>query len=281
MKSQRKLPEVTRVQNPTGFRQRALVARIVRMGVSSLVGAIARTILPPPARAAVKRAAFGRFERIGQDCGGMLTHDVYASLYDHVATAPEGDVVEVGGASGAGSITMALALIESGKRGNVITVEKMTGGSRDAFGSYDDNLARFAQNVATWSVTDRVRLFPNWLSYENSSEVIALLDTGRVGALMCDADGMLHRDFEIFWPLLAPEGVIIIDDYHERHSPKHALTYALLNQLEEWKLFERTHQIGDTVFGRKPDGGNISALDRAHCDAIAEAVERDFEAQRL
>ncbi len=248
------------------------------MSASSLIFSAARAILPASLRRSIRRQLFGRFEKIAQDADGMLTYNLYARMYEYISNEPDGgDIVEIGGALGAGTITMALALKESGKRGKVITVEKMVGGSRDQYGNFQENLARYKQNLKNWKVDDRTLLFSDWLSYENGHKVLDLVESEELTALMCDADGLLHRDFEIFWSRLRSGGLIIIDDYDPTMSSKHVITYQLLSQLTEWGLFEEIELLSDTIFGRKPEGGDISKLDRARCEAIVEKAKADFE----
>ncbi len=248
------------------------------MQMPLFMGKVARALLPARTRAALKRLIYGRFERIVQDTGGMLTPAVYARIHQCVLSAPDGDIIEIGGASGAGTISMALALLESGKRSKVISVEKMIGGSRDEFGGFEENLARYESNLDRWGVRDHVELFPHWLTYENGREVLDRVGSEEISLMMCDADGLLHRDFELFWPRLRTGAVIIVDDYHPSLTVKHAITQHLLDQLEKWGLFEREAIIGETVFGRKPEGGDIRALDREACDARVQEIQREFAA---
>ncbi|MGH7898555.1 MAG: hypothetical protein ACREQQ_11420, partial [Candidatus Binatia bacterium] len=80
------------------------------------------------------RTLHPRFLDLKRRAGGMLPAAVYHRLYDEVVKLPDLDIVEVGGAAGAGSIAIALAMQESSKRSKLVVVERCEGGSRVPFG---------------------------------------------------------------------------------------------------------------------------------------------------
>jgi hypothetical protein len=91
---------------------------------------------------------------------------------------------------------------------------------------------------------------------------------------MHDADGRLDRDFLVFWPLLRPGGLIIIDDYQEHGSHNHVLTYRLLNQMIKWKLFTPSFMMRNSIIGYKPANSDIRQLDVDVCLRIIRDCER-------
>ena len=144
------------------------------------------------------------------------------------------------------------------------------------YGGKTENLNRLQRNLRRFGVQNRCVIFPEYLTFENGKEVLDLIETPQIAALMMDADGWIHRDFYFFWPRLHPDGLIIVDDYEEARDAKHDLTFHLLNNLIAWGLFEKIDTIGSTVFGRKPAGGDIRKLDLRVCKEIVESVSRKY-----
>lgn len=239
---------------------------------------------------AYNRIRYPRFHRLRREAGGMLPPMVYQRLYREVRRLPDLDVVEVGGAAGAGSIAIAQAMGETGKRARLILVERCELGSRAAFGGREENLARLRRHLEHFGVADRVVVYPHELTMENGAEVLALVSTPEIAAFIHDADGQIDRDFRLFWPRLREGGLIVVDDFvnlaefrpvSERHpdgGTKCLRTFRLLNRFIEWGLFEPFAQVQSTVFGRKPPGADFSRFDPAICEAILETVSREREA---
>jgi predicted O-methyltransferase YrrM len=233
-------------------------------------------------------ALHGRFYAVKHFCDGMLQPGTYRALYDAIYRAPEGDILEVGAAAGAGSIVMAWALADAGRDSKVVSVEKCEGGSRLDFGDRDSNYARLMANLRAFGAVERVDLFPHYLTGENAGDLVARFDTPRLGGLVLDADGRLDRDFRLMWPRLSPGAPIVVDDYenYATYEPrtsrmpdggmKKLLTYRLLNQLEDWGLFVRDRQLGDTVFGHKPMHDDFSAFDRAALERIVSTLDEEY-----
>lgn len=223
-----------------------------------------------------------RFKRLKQQTGGMLPYEVYTRLYEEAFALPDLDIIEVGGAGGAGSIALAWGLRDSGKTGNILVVEKCERGSRDSLGDYASNLQRLVERFETFGVGDFVQIFPHSLTFENGSEVLGMFETRRIGALVHDADGRVDRDFLFFWPSLIDGGLIVVDDYDDRFQRevlkdgrvrwygKKALTVRLLDQMQAWGLFEPTWQCENTVFGIKPPGADFGRFDQALCDLLVQ-----------
>lgn len=252
---------------------------------------------PPPVQQAYFRARdtakymrHGRFFALKQFTHGMLSPTVYEELYKRVRDLPEGDVVEIGGAHGAGSIAMGWAMRDSAKNSKIITVEKCEGGSRSDFGGHAENLDTIVANLTAFGVADKVDLFPHYLTEENAADLIAKINTPKLAGLILDADGRLDRDFKLFWDRLIPGALIVVDDYDNKpeykaineRSPdggtKKVLTYRLLNKLEQWGLFERDVLMGDTLFGRKPQQDDFSAFDATALSKIVDDVEAERRA---
>jgi predicted O-methyltransferase YrrM len=202
------------------------------------------------------------FAQIKRTANGMLAPEVYRAIYETASAVQSGNALEVGTAHGAGTICMALGLETAGNPGRVITIDKIEGGSRDAFGSVEDNIKIIESNFARFGVADRIDLHVG-----SAGEIASQLPQDlRLGLLMLDADGAIDRDFALFYNSLLPGAPIIIDDYKPdfvrlyrngrrvRTDQKRRLTALLVDYFEGQGLLERSQLINETWFGRKPAG---------------------------
>ncbi len=231
-----------------------------------------------------------RFREIKVKSHGMLTPGAYRALYEVAQAAPDLDLVEVGAASGASSICLALGMIDSNKSSKLITVEKLEGGSRIEVGDYDANYNLLTSNMQAFNVLDQVRLFPHYLTVENAPQMKELIKTDQIGALVHDADGRIDRDFYLFWELLPDNAAIVIDDCEdipqfreqsERYpdgGTKMLTTYRLTQLFIEWGLFKLDRMIRGTAFGHKPAGADFSKMDMDTCQAIVDKIMEEREA---
>ncbi len=228
-----------------------------------------------------------KFYDLKQEAGGMLWPRTYKKIYELCRDLPDLDIIEVGGATGAGSIAIALGLKDANKESKSIVVEKCQGGTRSDVGGYQDNLNLIQSHFAKFQVQDQIVLYPHELTFTNGSEVLGLVQTSGISALIHDADGRIDRDFFLFWEYLQPGGLIIVDDYadHPKYKPiderhpqggiKSVMTYRLLNQLVKWGLFEKTCKIGNTIFGRKPVKADFSRFELGTCQEIIAQVQQE------
>jgi predicted O-methyltransferase YrrM len=233
---------------------------------------------------AINGLLFPQFFRLKLGTAGLLPARVYREIYLRTRELPDLDIVEVGAGSGSATIAMALALNEAGRQGKIVSVEKCEGGSRLDYGDRVTNLSLLETNLVQFRVRDRVVLYPHHLTLENGPEVVSQIRTGQIAALVHDADGRIDRDFALFFPLLRPGGLVIIDDYENRaaYQPvsarypdggtKSLLTFRLLNQLMRWGLVTRRRVVGNTFFGRKPEGADFSRFDADACRRIVADV---------
>jgi predicted O-methyltransferase YrrM len=229
---------------------------------------------------------YRRYHALKRNANGMLSAKVYKEIYDRISPLPDLDIVEIGGAAGAGSIAIAWAIKESHKSSRLIVVEKCKGGSRSDFGSYDENLQIIQRNFARFGVEEVVLLYPHELTFDSGSAVTSLIGTSQIAGMMLDADGRIDRDFYLFWPLLCPNGLIIVDDYasqakfqrkterHPQGGMKSLVIYNLLNQFIDWGLFEPSCKRGATIFGYKPADADFKQFDLQRCEDIIQEIER-------
>lgn len=237
------------------------------------------------------RLRYPRFYALRKQAGGMLSPAVYERIYKEIQLEPDLDVVEIGGAAGAGSIALYQGMRDSGKHARLVVVERCEGGSRSDFGGREENLRQLQENFRSFGVTENVKIFPHELTIENGEEVLRLCTTRELAAFIHDADGHIDRDFSLFWPRLRSRGLIIIDDYdplphfvdvsarYPEGGIKGVLTYRLINQFIDWGLFESTAKVGITLFGRKPAAARWSYFNLDRCREIHESVKRERDEQ--
>ncbi|HEY9622356.1 MAG TPA: class I SAM-dependent methyltransferase [Crinalium sp.] len=228
-----------------------------------------------------------RFYNLRKQTNGLLLPIAYKKIYKLCRQLPDLDVVEIGGATGAGSISIAWAMKESGKQSKLIVIEKCQGGTRIDVGGYSENLELIQNHFKTFNVQDQIHLFPHELTLTNGKQAIDLIHTPEIAAFIHDADGRIDRDFYLFYPLLKPGGLIIVDDYaneakyqavsdrHPMGGAKSIITYRLLNQIMEWGLFKPIHKIGKTIFGIKPLDADFKQFSLETCQAIIHGVEQE------
>jgi predicted O-methyltransferase YrrM len=220
-----------------------------------------------------------------KESGGMINPRTYKKLYDEIYKLPDKDIVEVGGATGGASIFIAKAMKSSGKKSNLLVIEKCAGGSRTELGDYNKNKKLILDNFKRFNIREKITPFLEELTFEKGPLVKNFIKTDQISAIIHDADGRIDRDFSLFWELLMPEGLIVIDDYanipvykeiSERYpagGTKYLITYHLLNQFIEWGLFEEVFRIGKTIFGKKPKNASFDKFSLARCNEILEKIE--------
>ena len=207
---------------------------------------------------------------VKKKANGMLSIDVYQEMY-HLAQKVEQNttILEIGTAHGAGTISLALG---SQGKNRIASIDKITGGSRDKFGTLEENKVIIKNNFKYFGV-EKVIDF-----YIGTSTEIAphLPEELTISMLVIDADGAIDRDFELFYNKLLPGSTIIIDDYSNyvrikkdkkitRIDQKFRLTHMLVSFMEQASLLKKNKVIDSTYFGIKPqnqkDDVNFSQYD--------------------
>jgi len=228
---------------------------------------------------------FPRFTILKKWYGGMLPPKVYHKIYKIIKDLPDLDIVEIGGASGACSITVAKAMKASGKKGKLIVVEKYEGGSRSSIGNYELNYSYIIDNFRRAGVDEYISLFPHEITYDNTEKIYDLIKTSKISCLIHDADGRIDRDINLLFSYLCPKGIIIVDDYinkakykvpskrYQIGGIKKKITYHLVNQLVDWGLIIVDEIIGDTLFGHKGKDDAFKNLDISKCEIIVKNIE--------
>ena len=242
------------------------------------------------ASAVYNRTLNRRFYWLKRNANGMLPARTYRELYRSVVSLPDLDVVEIGGAAGASSIAIAWAMRDAGMASHLITIEKCEGGSRSDYGDYKSNREVIEANLQQFGVSDTTRLFPYELTLANGDEVKRLIETSQIGALVHDADGRIDRDFILFWEILRPGGLIVVDDFgdgadfkpisprHPQGGTKKLITSRLLRQFIDWGLVEPTTMRGEMFFGIKPRESSFAAFDVRACEQILDGIRKEHAA---
>lgn len=201
---------------------------------------------------------------VKERCNGMLPAEVYERIYETALNAPDGHMVEVGCAHGAGTVCMAFGLRDSGREGKVFTFEKIIGGTREAFGGVDENTRIILQNFNFFGVSDRIELSIG--DVEDCAHAVP--KDHPIGLLCLDADGAIDRDFALFFDQVVPGAPVIIDDVMDRTrlkpdgwqrlsrrlkvDQKHRLSFAMLDLFQKKGLLDEGCIRGaDTWFGHK------------------------------
>ena len=194
---------------------------------------------------------------IKKKANGMLSIDVYREMYHIAKEAPQDTIIlEIGTAHGAGTISLALGALNKNK---VVSIDKITGGSRDKFGTLEENKSIINNNFKFFGVEKIINF------YVGTSTEIApkLTEKLKLSVLVIDADGAIDRDFELFYNKLLPGSTVIIDDYSNYVmikkdkknidiDKKFKLTHMLVSFFEQANLLEKKKVIDNTYFGIKP-----------------------------
>lgn len=196
-----------------------------------------------------------------QEANGMLPLSVYKALWECVAKAPGPNVVEVGTAHGAATITLALGAKNAGVEIRIDTIDRLGGkfSSRAQYGSVKQNKEIVLQNFARAEVAECITIFVG-----STDEFVASgRCPDRIDLLMLDADGRIDRDLLHFYNLLAPNAMIVIDDVDRGvylsttydGTPyvdlKHRITSLLLQALESHGFLRVEKTIHNTAFCRR------------------------------
>lgn len=242
------------------------------------------TIVQPIAKAVYQPYKHYRFHKISQECNGMLPLDTYKKLYDYAADIGEGNILEVGSAHGAGTISLGLGVEESNGTATVIGVEKGEGGSRTPYGTKKENLRILQDNIRSYGLSERVQIVNEYLSLEDG--LPSAIKSNAPFSLVClDADGRLDRDFQLLYDDILPGSIIAIDDYAPERcyqektermpsgGGKHYQTLVFANFLCREGYLDRFKLLDDTLVAVKPpDAPDINDI---QFNRIREHLEND------
>ena len=183
--------------------------------------------------------------------GGMLRATAYRRLHDLARALPDLPFVEVGSARGAGTVALARGVRAAGGQARIVAVEK-------------GNLTPLRHTLARFGVSRSVAIYGERFADEALAAFVHKVGGGgRIAGFLSDADARLDRDVAILWPMVVPDGPIVIDDYgtldmhalvndpHE-NGRKLLMTRRGVDFMVSKGLLALDEQHGRTLFGRKP-----------------------------
>lgn len=259
-----------------------------------------------------------QFKELKKTLGGMLDPAVYYKYYVIAKEHSRGSIIELGAGQGASTAALALGLRDSGRKARLIAVDQFsqhgTGGPHPASISVDGsraselNYASFKKNLRRYGVENLVDIYVGRTDEVNVDEDALR----RCDMMVIDLDGMLDRDFGVFYDYIADGGIIVIDDYRDsvngqgreaidRYSRlkldemkkrlqrldsykrrrllgKHMLTYRLVRLFKKRGLLEPFDLLHNTVFCRKSSGMNFSArVAPEDVMAVERSIVHDFQ----
>jgi predicted O-methyltransferase YrrM len=193
-----------------------------------------------------------------QAANGMLPAEVYQAIFETVSKRECENIVEIGTAHGAATISLALGAVSRGGRTTVWSVDRLGGrhSSRSAFGSPTENERIVIANLSRAKVDHLVRLFVG-----SSDEFVSSGQCpDKIDLLLLDADGRIERDLMHFYGRLPPGAPVIIDDadssiYLNRNHEglayidcKHRATALLLDGFCHEGYLQIKKRLGNTAF---------------------------------
>lgn len=139
-----------------------------------------------------------------------MLHQETLMLLDYFARKNKHAILEIGTYTGAATVVIARA-----RNNNCPQIAVEMGGSHDHPQlPSKDIISDFCKTLKDYGVEEKVSLIKGWSnSDETIEEVSRLLGNSKIGLLVMDADGMVERDFEIYKKFLAPNAIIVCDDY--------------------------------------------------------------------
>lgn len=201
--------------------------------------------------------ALGKIKSHGD---GLLNFNVYPKIYKYAYRCQPGNMLELGSAHGAASICLIKGMLDSGKKDKLITVERGEGknSSMTKFGSKEININILKNNLKYFNCDKNVLVIAGKIR-EKAKETEKY---SPFSLLLIDADGVIDRDFLLFYNLLKPGATIIIDDYQKiierglknKTNPlgKKYSTYCFVNYFLQQGLIEKKEIIDNTIFCCKP-----------------------------
>jgi len=226
------------------------------------------------------------FDSAARICRGMMRPEIYRMIYERACESADFDILELGAAGGAATVAAACGLVDSHKKSVLYTVEKGDGenSSRERLGNREQNLRTLNRNLKIFSCSEKVSVIDSRVA-EASGKMPAGL---KFSMLIIDADGLINRDFELFYNSCIPGADIIIDDYSEVKDfgsrsvncplGKKYTTFRLVNYFIGKGLIRRESLSGDTIFCRKPtEIAGPAQFDETEISSVMEDIKTERE----
>jgi predicted O-methyltransferase YrrM len=165
----------------------------------------------------------------------MLHADVLALLY-HFGRYGEAAVLELGAFTGGSAIALARGLADAGNGGKVVSVELGGASSHPQYGT-GDIVGAFRRNLEERGLAGYSRLV---VGHSRDPAVIAeVARQAPFACLLIDSDGQVAEDLALYGGLVAPNALLVVDDYYSPGAPeKEATTRRQLDRLAARGLIE-------------------------------------------
>lgn len=209
----------------------------------------------------------------------MLDPMLYKIFYDLGRKNKNSIFLEIGGAHGAVSISVALGIKKNNGNGKIIVFEKCFDGSRSRYGNYNDNYKILTNNLKSYEVEKHINLIPEVLSDESYIKAKKILNNKKIDFLIIDADGLLHRDFSYFYENVENDGYIIIDDYDhtKQEKKKKWITCRIVDIFLKHNLVKKNYSFKDTLFMKKSSNTNWTSNIYTDCQKIIDEAIVKFK----
>jgi predicted O-methyltransferase YrrM len=185
------------------------------------------------------------FLKIKRQTNGMMGAQIYREIYLQTLIAQDGKILDIGTGRGASTISIALGIKQSNKNAKIYCIDQFFQHTAKHPHKYtmeknpDNciklNLEIFLNNLKQYGVYDIVTV----LEGKTTHAAERLQKEKTFSLLFIDVDGCIDRDFNLFYNLLLPGAIIIIDDYANivnSHGKKYLEEYCQLNA-EKRKLY--------------------------------------------
>ena len=149
------------------------------------------------------------FKKLKIQCQGMLSPEVYEEIAYQASRCNSDDLIVDCGTAGGASCCAALKGSENYKP-LLITFDKFKGGSREKFGSKEENIELAKFNISKFDKFRRARIKDVTFSRNFNLENYIFK---KVNLLILDMDGQIDRDIINFNKFLSTNNTVIIDDY--------------------------------------------------------------------
>jgi predicted O-methyltransferase YrrM len=158
------------------------------------------------------QAIYRRLQTIGENYS-MLHLDVLTLLY-HFAKICSGQVLEIGAFIGGATIAVALGVRDSMNPKTIISIEH--GGKLDHPTLGSSNILKdLRKNLAKHGVLEMVTVIEAWSDDPTTvTKVQQAVGPQQIGFLIIDACGAVKADIACYEDRLAPECLVVIDDYY-------------------------------------------------------------------
>jgi predicted O-methyltransferase YrrM len=159
------------------------------------------------------------FYRIRAVTDSRLDISALKAIYEAARSVSRGVYVEIGPAQGGSTVAIALGRRTAGRSEAIYTADVFKGSAALKTKDVDLNIEVLKWHLRRFGLEQGVKVVPIGRS-DLATAVPAEIE---IGLLFVDADGAIDRDLALFYDLLAPGALIILDDCENKISDKYVL----------------------------------------------------------